>query len=95
MPMIVITCPSAADASSAKAEAETGTLWGVSLGTTTTVQAKESALWVQATQTRCVKLLAGAPPDWMAWTGAVLPELPWSEQSPGIQASYFVGLMDA
>ena len=95
MPMIVIECPTAADAIQAKTEADSGTLWGVSLGTTTTAETKEATIGIQATQTRCVKLLAAAPSSWMAWTGALHTDQPWEDQPAGLKASYFFGLMDA
>mgnify|MGYP003676081836 CR=1 FL=1 len=93
MPIIVVECPTPADASQAKTEADSGTLWGVSLGTTTSAETKEASLGIQATQTRCVKLLAGAPAEWMAWTGAVHTDSPWEDQSAGLKASYFLGVM--
>ena len=93
MPMIVIECPSPADAIQAKAEADSGTLWGVSLGTTTTAQAKESTIGIQATQNRCVQLLAAAPSSWMAWTGGLHTDQPWGDQPSGLKASYFFGVM--
>lgn len=94
MPIIVITCPTEADANTAKSQAATGTLWGISLGTTTTVETKEATLGVQATETRCVNLLAAAPSDWMAWAGAVHLDAPWDDLPQEMQSTYFLGKMD-
>ena len=93
MPMIVVECPNSSEANQAKSEAEGGTLWGVSLGTTTTAETKGASLGIQATHTRCVNLLAAAPSDWMAWTGAIYTDQPWEDQSQDLKASYFLGVM--
>lgn len=95
MPIIVITCPTVADANTAKTQADTGTLWGISLGTTTMVETKEATLGIKATQTRCVKLLAAAPSAWMAWAGAVHLEAPWDDLPQDVQATFFLGKMDS
>lgn len=93
MPIIVVKCPTAADAIAAKADADGGALWGVSLGTTSIAETKDSTLGIQATQTRCNKLGASAPGGW--WASAVFNEAPWDGLPPENQASFLLGKMDS
>jgi hypothetical protein len=93
MPIIVVKCPSPADAIAAEAEAATGILWGVSLGTTSTTARRDSTLGIQATETRCGNLGASAPGGW--FSSGVFTDADWNAQAPDIQAAFFWGLMDA
>jgi hypothetical protein len=93
MPIIVVKCPTAADAIAAKVQADAGVLWGVSLGVTTTTETKESTIGIAATQTRCNKLGASAPGGW--WASAVYADSLWDGLPPEMQATYFLGKMDS
>ena len=89
--LLSIRCQSASAASDYQAQAEAGSLWGVSLGTTAHARAVGAHIVIRCTPTRGSALL-GASPE----AGAVLSTVPTaSEMSAEESAFYALGLMDA
>jgi hypothetical protein len=89
---VMIQCPTTDDATAAKAEADTGTLWGVSLGTTSSSIANGRFLVVEATPTRCANLARSAPNGW--WTTAP-QSVDWESIPDDYQAWYLLGTLNA
>ena len=63
MATILINASKSSEANSLVSEVETGTLWGISLGTTTKSAANSSWVVVECTATRAFDLCNAAPED--------------------------------
>jgi hypothetical protein len=92
MNFLLIQCPSPADAEAADAEAEAGSLWGVSLGTTSSSISNGRFLVVEATPTRCANLAQSAPSGW--WITAP-QSADWEQIPDDFQAWYLLGTLHA
>ena len=90
--VVLILCPSAAAAAAYAADASTGSLWGVDLGTTTRAASVGPQLAIDTTTSRANKLV-NASPERAAlsmWEG-----IPASSKFTGTEAvHYALGLMD-
>jgi hypothetical protein len=90
MNFLLVQCPSPADATAADAEAEAGSLWGVSLGTTSSSVSNGQFLCVEATPNRCASLAQSAPSGW--WITAP-QSVDWEAIPDDYQAWYLLGTL--